>query len=123
MVNMSSRPARWCAKCRASHAGKCPNAVPWVKPVAVKSGRGGRPWQRLRKAIFERDGYICQIHLRKGVVCVVTLHGSLAGICDHIIPVAEGGSDSPENLQTICQECDREKTQLESQRGRGVLKV
>lgn len=105
------------------HPGKCPDAPVWSRPVHKRSGRGGRPWQRKRERIFERDGYVCQIHLERGEVKVVTLTGPLAGVCDHRVPLAEGGTDDDSNLQTICRDCDREKTQVESLRGRGGAKV
>ncbi len=119
---MSIKPGRWCSRCRAVHAGKCPDAPVWEKPVFKRSGRGGRPWQRKRERIFERDRYLCQIHLQQGIQVVVTLHGNLAGICDHIVPLAEGGTDHESNLQTICKACDKVKTQAESLRGRGGSK-
>lgn len=53
---------------------------------------------------------------------VVTLHGTKAGICDHIVPKAAGGSDADANLQTLCQCCSDQKTQLEAQMGRGGAK-
>lgn len=80
------------------------------------SGRGGRPWRRKREAIALRDQYLCQIHLKQGKEVVIDLS---QGICDHIIPTAEGGSDDPDNLQWICNECSTAKTQQESQRGKG----
>lgn len=120
---MAVRSSRWCARCRKVHAGDCPSAPIWQKPVGKQSGRGGRPWQRKRAAVFERDGFLCQICMRVGVVRVVTLHGSLAGVCDHIIPLAEGGSDRESNLQAICQQCDREKTHAESIKGRSAISV
>jgi 5-methylcytosine-specific restriction protein A len=54
-----------------------------------------------------------------GVEVIVTLHGVRAGVCDHVVPLAEGGSDNETNLQTICKECDKVKTHAESVRGRG----
>ncbi len=120
--SMPVKPARWCGKCRAKHSGNCPERVAWQKPVHVESGRGGRPWRRLRKRIFERDGYCCQVCYQAGRVTVVTLHGSLTGICDHIKPKAEGGTDAESNLQTLCQSCSDAKTQAEAQRGRGGAK-
>lgn len=80
-------------------------------------GRGGRPWQRKRARVFERDNYLCQRCLDKGVLTAVELSGSNGGICDHIIPKAEGGTDDEENLQTLCKPCDREKTSEEASRG------
>jgi 5-methylcytosine-specific restriction enzyme A len=32
------------------------------------------------------------------------------------VPIAEGGADTDDNLQTICQSCDVEKTQIESKK-------
>ncbi|WP_339617216.1 HNH endonuclease [uncultured Gilvimarinus sp.] len=111
------KPSRWCPKCRSVHIDKCPNAVAWERPVFKKSGRGGRPWRAKRHSVFERDGYQC-CECRR----VVTLHGALAGICDHIIPKAEGGTDDQDNLQTLCSMCSDLKTQQESLRGRGGFK-
>jgi 5-methylcytosine-specific restriction enzyme A len=119
---MAAKPGRWCNRCKGVHAGKCPEAPVWVKPVFKRSGRGGRPWQRKRQRVFERDGYLCQMHLRKGVEVVVTLHGVLGGVCDHVVPLADGGSDYESNLQTICKACDKQKTHAESLRGRGGSK-
>ena len=36
---------------------------------------------------------------------------------DHIIPLAEGGTNEPENLQVLCKPCHFEKTQTEHERG------
>jgi 5-methylcytosine-specific restriction protein A len=36
---------------------------------------------------------------------------------DHIIPLAEGGTNEPENLQVLCKPCHFEKTQSEQERG------
>ena len=116
---MAIKSPRWCASCKAPHDGDCPKRVAWVKPAHVKSGRGGRPWARKRAAIFIRDHYLCQLCLHKGLLTAVDLHGSNAGVCDHKVPLAQGGTDDDENLQTICQSCDKEKTFHESRMGRG----
>ncbi len=113
---------RWCNACKTTHAGPCPEREAWTKPVIVGSGRGGRRWRRIREQVFERDGYLCQACRGLGIVTVVTLSGSLAGICDHIIPVSEGGSDADHNLQTLCKKCSDVKTVAEAKRGRGRLK-
>jgi hypothetical protein len=36
---------------------------------------------------------------------------------DHIIPLAEGGTNEPENLQVLCKPCHFEKTKLEHEQG------
>lgn len=53
-----------------------------------------REWRRLRRAIFERDGYRC-------VLC--GRFGSLE--CDHIVAVEDGGTNDPDNLRTVCRDC------------------
>ncbi|TNE83293.1 MAG: HNH endonuclease [Gammaproteobacteria bacterium] len=114
-----SKPKRWCAKCRATHDGRCPQAQPWSTGRAGR-GRRCRDWDKRRVQVFERDNYLCQIHLNRGVLVPVELHGANHGVCDHVIPTAEGGSNELANLQTICRDCDREKTAAESRRGRGL---
>src|SRR4051812_2783530 len=104
---MPLKAPRWCAKCKAIHDGVCPASVAWAKPKHLTSGRGGRPWQRLREAIFKRDHFLCQIHLHKGELFAVDLHGANAGVCDHKNPKSQGGTDDPSNLQTICKLCDK----------------
>jgi len=86
-------------------------------------GRGGSKWRAKRKRVFERDHYLCQICKRNGKVTSVELHGSKHGVCDHIKPLAEGGTDNDENLECICQDCDRLKTHNEAARGRGAAPV
>jgi 5-methylcytosine-specific restriction protein A len=68
-------------------------------------GRGGRPWRRKADAIKVRDRYTCQMCHR------VTIEGEV----DHIVPISQGGTDDPSNLQWLCIEpCHREKTQREA---------
>ena len=68
------------------------------------SGRGGRPWRRLKDKIHLRDQYTCQ---RCGLV---TMQLEL----DHIVNVAQGGTDDESNLQSLCPPCHLKKTQKES---------
>lgn len=49
-------------------------------------------------AIFERDGYRC---LKCGKRSDLTI--------DHIIPWVKGGTNDPENLQTLCRSCNAKK--------------
>ncbi|CAP00380.1 hypothetical protein; putative nuclease [Acinetobacter baumannii SDF] len=68
------------------------------------SGRGGRPWRRLKAKIHLRDKYTCQC-------CgVVTMELEL----DHIVNIAQGGNDDESNLQSLCVPCHKAKTQAES---------
>ena len=81
-------------------------------------GRGGRKWRRKREQILVRDGRLCQPCRAAGFV-------TLASEVDHIIPVAEGGSDDAANLQAICGPCHEAKSKAERVRGasrRGALR-
>ncbi len=86
-----------------------------AKPVAAEgadgwgSGRGGRPWRRIRNVILERDQYTC-CHCG-----LVTLDLEV----DHIINVAAGGTDDESNLQALCVPCHKTKTAIESAKGAG----
>jgi len=52
----------------------------------------------LRKRVFERDGYRCRY-------C-----GSWDSLeVDHVHPVAAGGTNAFENLQTLCKPCNASK--------------
>lgn len=73
-------------------------------------GRGGRTWARIAKKIRIRDDYTCQ-------ACGITTED---GECDHIVPMCEGGTDDESNLQYLCIECHRAKTQEEAARARSV---
>jgi len=71
-------------------------------------GRGGRPWRRLREQVLRRDGYLCQC-----VLCKESALPLLADEVDHIIPLAQGGSNEMTNLQAIHRIHHRIKTQKE----------
>lgn len=68
------------------------------------SGRGGRPWRRLKAQIHKRDEWTCQCCGR------VTMDLEL----DHIKNKAQGGTDDESNLQSLCPPCHKEKTLRES---------
>lgn len=73
------------------------------------SGRGGRPWRRKRETILIRDKYTCQ-------ACgTVTLDLEV----DHIVNIAQGGSDDDANLQSLCVPCHQLKTATEAAQGGG----
>lgn len=63
-------------------------------------GMRGRPWQRTRRHILERDNYRCQIQLPG---CTI-----LATEVDHIQPLARGGPPlDPANLRAACRHCNQ----------------
>jgi 5-methylcytosine-specific restriction endonuclease McrA len=61
-----------------------------------------REWNAIRAevspSVFSRDGYKC-------VYCGSTKNLTV----DHIIPLARGGSSEPNNLQTLCRNCNSRK--------------
>lgn len=61
------------------------------------SARQPMPAKR-RFEIFKRDGFAC-------IYCGATPPGVLLHV-DHIVAVAEGGSDDDDNLATACQRCN-----------------
>ena len=64
---------------------------------AAKIPRRAIP-DRIRQSVYERDEYAC-------VECAATEALSL----DHIYPHSLGGSDGPENLQTLFRSCNSKK--------------
>lgn len=71
--------------------------------VAVERIRGFK-LQKIRQRILLRDEYTCQ---RCGRVTV-------DGEVDHIVPLVMGGSNSPLNLQYLCVDCHKIKSEEEA---------
>jgi len=92
-----------------------PSRLQPTAPVAPTygQGRGGRPWRRKREAVLRRDGYLCQCESCQAVGRLPLL----ADEVDHIVPVAEGGTDDLSNLRAINKDCHKVKTQAEARRG------
>lgn len=81
------------------------------KPVRAwrSGGTGRKPLPpRIRYEVLERDGYACQYCGAKAPA--VTLH------VDHIVPVADGGTDDLSNLVTACEYCNLGKSDLPTSR-------
>lgn len=57
--------------------------------------------RKLRHEVFMRDGYRCR-------ECGASKDETSLEI-DHIVPVARGGTNDIDNLQTLCRECNRMK--------------
>jgi 5-methylcytosine-specific restriction endonuclease McrA len=68
------------------------------KDIAMRRRRQPRElWRISRKAILTRDAYRC-------VRCGVSVTSSTANI-DHIVPLSKGGTNSTDNLRTLCRPC------------------
>lgn len=55
-----------------------------------------------RQNVLMRDNYTCQI-------CGATVNDGAKLEIDHIKPVSKGGTNDENNLQVLCQQCNREK--------------
>lgn len=67
---------------------------------------------RLRKEVLRRDGNRC-------VQCGNTNRLEV----DHIINIANGGTHNLDNLQTLCADCHREKSQQEARQARAAKRA
>ncbi len=70
----------------------------WISKQKKKIFTRGGVNKDLRKLVFERDNYACQICGSKEELTI-----------DHIIPFSKGGSNNPDNLQTLCKTCNIKK--------------
>lgn len=113
---MPGRPSRPCTYpgCGVLTNGKrarCEKHVekPWVKSGPQIERIRGETLQNLRRQLF-REQPLCQ-H------CLLVGRTTLATQRDHIIPLEEGGQDTKENTQALCQECHDVKSKAERERG------
>jgi 5-methylcytosine-specific restriction enzyme A len=74
----------------------------WGKRADVPERIRGRRGQALRQELFRRQP-LCVECERQGRV-------SLAVVRDHIVPLAEGGKDTEDNAQGLCNPCHDEKS-------------
>src|SRR5690554_5404375 len=89
----------------------------WHRTSRHERGYGTR-WDKLRLRILKRDGYLCQQCLRDGRVTPLAVKPYDHAV-DHIKSKAQGGSDHPSNLQSLCSPCHDEKSQREAKEGQG----
>lgn len=64
----------------------------------------GRAWMTKRERILKRDSGLCQ-------ACKAAGRLKLAFEVDHIVELADGGTDDDTNLQSLCVECHKDKTE------------
>lgn len=107
-----------CNETVVSH-GKCDKHRPvnWhTKRPSVLGNPYGKGWGTQRKAALRKSNYLC-------APCLALGRYAPAVAVDHVVPVAEGGTNDPNNLQGICSACHKTKTTEEQQRGRERRKV
>lgn len=81
--------------------------APRIKTFTTATVRTrGWAWEQIRKRIFTRDCGLCQPSLRRGLTVPATE-------VDHIVPLAQGGTDADSNLQSISSEPHKAKTAAE----------
>lgn len=84
----------------------------WERPALHQDKRlRGRPGQRLRQQVKSEEP-LCRECTAKGLVAATEE-------VDHIIPLADGGTNDRENMQGLCGACHRAKTQREQAARRG----
>lgn len=83
-----------------------------VEPTKERAHYRTADWKAKRLRILTRDHCRCR-------VCQRVVSGRDAHV-DHVVPLEEGGTDSDDNLQVLCQAHHGAKTRSE-QRRRGVL--
>lgn len=112
--NLPRSPCRLCGVAHQNRNGFCDVhqalAIGWRSRQVGKTTtqRGyGYAWRELVKQIKARDKFCCVPCFKLGLITPVDA-------VDHIVPKALGGDDSPSNLQSICKQCHRVKTQSES---------
>ena len=75
-------------------------------PNKIKSKRQRTNIPRgMRHEVFKRDGYRC-------VECGASKYDGATLHVDHKIPVSKGGTDELSNLQTLCSECNLNKSDV-----------
>jgi 5-methylcytosine-specific restriction protein A len=97
------RPAGWKAK------EKWQRTAQTRDKTTTQRGYGYK-WQKLREQILKRDSYLCKHCLEDGRV-------TQGKEVDHKLPKSQGGTDSHDNLQTLCTAHHKAKTAHERRHG------
>lgn len=92
--------------------GRCPKhkREAWAKAPTAAKRVTGRRLQTMRERLFAENP-LCVECERNGLVMLATQR-------DHVIPLAEGGTDDDDNVQGLCKPCHDAKSRQESARGR-----
>ncbi len=94
-------------------SGRCPkhqgSSDGWSSSRSAPRLRG-RANQKARARLFAEEPF-CRPCKGRGTIV-------LAVVRDHIVALAEGGTEDDENIQPLCQACSDRKTQEEANRGK-----
>lgn len=95
---------KYCPKCcqkRNSRSNFCDICG---TPLEEREGRIKLP-HGMKEKVFRKDGYRCRM-------CGASKDDGIELTIDHIIPLAAGGTNDLDNLQTLCRECNENKANL-----------
>lgn len=84
-----------CPEIAVSGTTRCPAHPPKRSPSSKATSSPG--WRAKRRRVLERDNYVC-------AYC-----GGHATTVDHVVSVANGGTDDLDNLVAACWPCNRRK--------------
>ena len=78
-----------------------------------------KAWVAARRRALMRDNYLCQECLRNGRPTPLGVKPYDHAV-DHITPKVKGGTDDPDNLQSLCAPCHDAKSEREAKEGQGA---
>jgi 5-methylcytosine-specific restriction protein A len=114
---MPDKPLKPCAErgCNVltrDASGRCEQhqRESWAKRDNTPRRVTGRRLQEARAALFKREP-LCRLCAALGLAVVAEER-------DHVLSLAEGGTDDPANIQALCVPCHRAKTEAEAKRAR-----
>lgn len=106
-----SRPRRFCSKACHSASQRIPDKMHRRKQIL-----NVRREPYTRQQIADRDGWRCQLCGKK-VPKIARHPNPLSASVDHIVPIAEGGDDTPANVQLAHLRCNLSKSTRALPRG------
>lgn len=106
------RAPKICSSPGCPNTQPCPDhtRTPWAGSTRRERTISGSAQQKRAARIMRQHGRICHI-------CGLPM----ADEVDHVIPLAEGGADTDDNLRPIhSKPCHQQKTAAEARRARGL---
>ena len=95
---------KYCPRCRQKRNSRSNFCDICGTTLEEREGRIKLPYG-MKEKIFRRDGYRCRM-------CGASRDNGIELTIDHIIPIADGGTNDIDNLQTLCRECNENKSDL-----------
>ena len=95
---------KYCPKCRQKRNSRSNFCDICGTALEEREGRIKLPYG-MKEKIFRRDGYRCRM-------CGASKDNGIELTIDHIKPLADGGTNDIDNLQTLCKECNENKSNL-----------